>query len=163
MVDFKAQLAKGYSAHQKASAAKEEVSDVLGELSQQVEDFTSGRVGVTLKREIASLMAEALGGLASVTSGLPANLPLKTQYNLVAFDKSRGMGSAERLASWMQANTGYPCTLRFEDTKHEAYDRKSLEAILGQLLASPETGRTISLMAAKAPKAIDDGGGDSAQ
>lgn len=157
MVDFKAQLAKGFSAHQKASAAKEEVSSVLNELSAQVADFTGGRVGILLKREIASLIAETLGNVASVTNGLPSNLPLKTQYNLVAYDKSRGAGNAERLASWMQANTGYPCTLRFDDAKHEAYDRKSLEAILGELLASPETGRIISAIASKPPKAIEAG------
>ncbi len=158
MVDYKAQLAKGFSAHQRVSIAKEEVASILSELSKQVMDFTGGRVGIALKREVASLVAEALGSVASITSGLPTNLPLKIQYNLVAYDKSRGIGNAERLASWMQARTGYPCTLRFDDTKHEAYDRKSLEAILGELLASPETGRIISSIVSNEPKTIENTG-----
>lgn len=158
MVDFKAQLAKGFSAHEKAASAKEEIAAVLRELTAQVEEFTNGRVGIMLKREVASLLAEAMGTVANATSGLPANLPLKTQYNLVAYDKSKGSGGAERLASWMQANTGYPCTLRFDDAKREAYDRKSLELILGDLLASSETGRIISAIASSAPKPIESGG-----
>lgn len=160
MVDYKVHLAKGVSAHQKASAAKEEVSAILRELTAQVEDFTNGRVGVSLKREGASLFGEVIGNLASVTSGLPSSPPLKVQYNLVAYDKSGGTGSAERLASWTQANTGYPCTLRFDDAKREAYDRKSLESILGELLASPETGRIISAIASKAPRAIGEAASD---
>ncbi|MEZ2222182.1 hypothetical protein [Rhizobium sp. RCC_161_2] len=90
MVDFKAQLAKGFTAHQKASAAKEEVNSILQNLTAQVEDYTGGRVGITLKREIASFTAEMLSNVASLTSGVPATPPLKTQYNLVAYDKSRG-------------------------------------------------------------------------
>ncbi|KAA3525204.1 hypothetical protein DXM29_19150 [Agrobacterium tumefaciens] len=163
MVDYKAQLAKGFSAHQKVSVAKQEVASILNELSRQVMDFTEGRIGIALKRETTSLIAEALDSVASITNGLPTNLPLKIQYNLVAYDKSRGMGNAERLASWMQARAGYPCTLRFDDTKHEAYDRKSLETILGELLASPETGRIISSIMSKEPKAIENTGEASSE
>lgn len=156
MVDFKEQLAKGFNAHQRASAAKEEVNSILQNLTSQVEEFTEGRVGITLKREIASMTAEILNNVAGFTSGVPITPPLKTQYNLVAYDKSRGTGNAERLASWLQDKTGYPCALRFGDAKREAYDRESLEAILGELLASSETGRIISSIASKAPKVIDD-------
>lgn len=143
MVDFKAHLAKGVSAHKKASAAKQEVVEVLRELSAQVEEYTDGKVAITLQREAASII-EAVGGIANLTSGLKASLPLKIQYNLVAYEKSKGTLKTERLASWTQANTGYPCALRFDDAKREAYDRKSLESILGDLMASVETGRIIT-------------------
>ncbi|WP_368517504.1 hypothetical protein [Rhizobium sp.] len=152
MVDFKSQLRKGIAAHERASAAKQEVSSILEDLTAQIEEYTNGRVGITVKEETS--LANTIRAIAAMGSGAPEKLPLKTQFVLVAYDKSSG--EAKRLASWTQEPTGYPCTLRFGDANREAYDRKSLEAILGELLSSAETGRIISSIVSKSHKLVED-------
>jgi len=158
MVDFKAQLEKGLNAHRQATAAIDEVNLVLRNLSDQVSEYTNGRVGIALKQELGMFLADSAASISALTSGMPVTPPLQTQHILVAYDKSRGLGKAQRLASWTQHKSGYPCILRFDDAKREAVDRKSLEETIGVLLASSETGRVISSIASTPPKpeAIDE-------
>ena len=153
MVDFKAHLAKGYSAYEKATAARTEVKAVLRELTSQVEEFTNGKVGIKLKDEVALFSNNIVENLVNVASGNPVSMPTNIQINLVAYDKSQESSTARKLASWTQEKDGYPCVLRFANAKHEAYDRTSLEKVLSELLAWSETGRIISSIAAKSPKA----------
>jgi hypothetical protein len=156
MVDFKSQLEKGYKSHQKATAQKEEIKSVLNELSKQVKEFTEGRVEIKLETDLASQVSHTLGMAASFINKERSSAPLKRRYNLIAYDASRNTTDIKNsLSSWEPSNTGFPCVLRFDDTTHVANDRKSLETILGDLLASPETGRIISTIASTQPNTAE--------
>ncbi|MCY0093860.1 hypothetical protein [Hoeflea ulvae] len=156
MVDFKAQLEKGFDAHEKASAAKKEINHILREIAKVIEEYTDGKVSIYVKRE--SLYTNTLSSLVKIGSIFSApvnNKDAESQTSLddklVAYDKLNDRKhDAESLAYWSQSDAGYPCTLRFGGTKHNAFDRESLELVLGELLASSETGRIISSIKLKA-------------
>ncbi|WP_152967538.1 hypothetical protein [Pannonibacter phragmitetus] len=164
MVDFKSQLAKGYKSHQKATEQKAEIRSVLNELSKQVTDFTKGRVGIKLETTLASQVSHTLGWAASLINKAQSSAPLKRHYNLIAYDISQTTTDIKNsLSSWETSNTGFPCILRFDDTTHVANDRKSLETILGELLASPETGRIISNIESAQPEPVEEDDDSSSQ
>ena len=149
MVDFKAQLAKGFTAHEKASAAKAEVKAVLMELSKQVEEFTHGKVAIKLKAVPRPMSVGVFAQVARLSMDPAPRPPAASETILIAFDKKLGPHDGERLAYWEQSNRGYPCTLIFDQIKRDVLDRRSLENVLGELLASPETGRIISSIVEK--------------
>lgn len=148
MANFKAQIEKGLTAHQHAVSAKQEIASVLEELDVQIAEATNGKVGIKV-RSFLTLPEER-----SIFSGLAASIaasitsPTARHMGLAAYHKKHDDCPVEKLAVWEQANTGYPCTIRFDGQKRDCYDRQSLEKMLGELLATSETGRLVAQVAA---------------
>lgn len=153
MVDFKEQLEKGLSAYRQASAARQEIESVLRNFSAQIEYYTNNIVGIILKEDTASRVAGVISNLAKLGS---KPVSYNKQYSIVAIDKSENSEQEEYIATWQQSDTGYPCVVTFSNSRNVIYDREALENTLGDLLASPDTGRAISLILSAATTESND-------
>lgn len=141
MTDFGERLRRGLKAHEEANAAKKEIMSVISALDDAVDRETGGEIGIKLTSSYVG-NAFSAARIAALATGTPAPA-LEMEHWIAAFSKNHKDLKPLSLARWEMDSTGYPCTIRFDRERLDAYDRTSLESALGELLEYPGTGGMI--------------------
>ncbi len=142
MVNFRDRIRTGFAAHELADAAQQEIKSVISAVNDAIKAETNGRVGFEVfehrpTKPIPSLVAQIAAGIQP----LRETAEPESWLAVVRSDEKKSV--RRKLARWDMSVEGYPCVVKILHDRTTAYDKTSLEEILGQLLEHPETGKAI--------------------
>jgi len=141
VVDFASRLAEGLTAHEAAVREANEISQVLRELDEQVRQATGEAVRIGVETFRIKKPKQHNSIFAVVVADFSP--PEYEEFKGLGAKTSEKPNNPVLLAKWDTNSRGYPVSLHYSDIGAKAYDKATLEKILGDLLASPETGRSI--------------------
>lgn len=146
MTDFIARLHQGIKAHEENEVRRSEIKSVLGELNNQIESATNGKLNVFIQ-EFSEKKKKKASSLTELVNPFDfSNVETIKYMGLAVGDKNHN--HAQMLAKWFESTAVYPITLEYDDLSIDAFSKQDLEMALGDLLASPTTGRSISRLVA---------------
>jgi hypothetical protein len=141
MRDYKESLLAGITAAKKAAENRSEIESVISLLNIQVREISDNKAtfGIaTLSRISDSPAVQAFFSVASIVN---QRIKKETYKALAIFDEN-GKNGIE-IAEWLQHDSGYPCTIRYNAQKLFCSNKEELENSLAELLTEVHTGEAI--------------------
>jgi hypothetical protein len=153
MVDFKKALQTGLAANADAEAKRAEIRSIVGSVSDQLAEATSGALCLMLRethrnkvRQLTNVFAVITGETKEVT---------RVEYTALSARRVIEPRGLVDLAEVEMEPTGYPVSITSPGTHAYAHDRESFERALEELLAHPDTGGRIQGLLDMKPKSED--------
>jgi hypothetical protein len=139
MTDFASAFRLGQDAAIKSRAARESISNLLQQVSDDLNAATDGTLVVEVRtfNDLVDNVASFLGAMASPPR-------YKNARYLAAANVKRNRNEFFKLAKWTQAEEGYPCSLEFGKQEITCYDIESLQAALTEMLANASVGEKLA-------------------
>ena len=141
MTDFAAAIARGLKAHADAERATAEIVGVFTAMAAEIEKVTQQKVTVDRERSFRAVVGHTI--FDAIAGALP---PREPYDSLVATLKGTSDGQTVEICTYKLGPDGYPVTITYEGFSDEAFDKRSLEAVMMRLLEHPATGRRFQIV-----------------
>ncbi len=114
------------------------VNQLLGELSQALQNITDGQVSVGLSGWSLGKSNQFAGASICLSAQKKIN-----RYKLVVYREDSLWESAEVLAEWSLVDLSWPCTIQSPGFMRVCDDIEELKIALKELVSLPHAGRAI--------------------
>lgn len=134
---YKDKLESAIAAATKANNNKDEISNVIKELSMSIEDFSDGKATLTVAgqyREKTNSFPTAIASAAGYLAGIQ-----RETYQAIFLQDVSGKKRYE-LAEWSVPKEGYPVTISYGKRDIYCSNRTELEEALANIIGSVTAG-----------------------
>lgn len=132
MMDFTTAIAEGVSSAKFGASNMEEIANIVRDLSDQLKEFTKGRVSVEI-REAPPTNPAKINLLEAITSGKSLNKNV-----LLVSD-----GVEQVIARFGTAEMGYPCKLSYGGQITQINDKDALGLAFADLFKTHKVGSVL--------------------
>lgn len=155
MTDFASAFRSGQEAAVKARANRHAIDALIIKVSEDLANATDGRLSISVRSFAPDSITPGWLGFAasaalqtSVDASIGgASRPAfeKGKY-IAAFNPKNGGKKYTRLARWIQADEGFPCTIEFGKNELTCYDVVSLATAISDMLANATIGEKLMMV-----------------
>lgn len=138
MIDFQASLAKGVASAEEASQNEVEIDEVIANVTDAVERFTSGKITVNYHNTVGALQIS----LDLISSGMVNDSDYRSLNTIYLVLKNNGAQKVT-FARLLRGKRGYPCMLAAGGDSQTCLDKASLLEGFSRILGSHETGNIL--------------------
>jgi len=155
MTDFASAFRSGQEAAAKARANRHAIDALILKVSEDLSNATDGRLNIcvqsfdpenTASRWLGVAASAALQASVGASVGSTSRPAFEKGKYIAAFNPNCGGNKRTRLAKWIQADEGFPCTLEFGQSELSCYDVVSLATALSDMLSNAMIGEKLLMV-----------------